>query len=398
MDTAEFLSATRTFLAAEKFMRPSDSFLTSTSAVIPVDQEDHVTLGAAVKDDVLQIGEQAHHSPIGGGDGVDRYNAMTDDQKLAVFDNIQLFRGFTFGSSGFQKTFKNLYSYAKGSLPNANMPRVLTELDYSYSFSEVTRDLTVFGSTSASASLSAPFGSAEAEYNYEHSKSTHSSEVTEYLTARYESRKVLLQVDASAIVGDPSFVAAVKQAIGQAQTAQDASNLVEVLNEWGYFIPWHFTLGGLLYSTDSTKISEFSEAESEKEEFGGSFKAEFDGIGGGAAYKQANGSDQKTTSTHKFEDMTIQQVGGKAGTNGDFEKWNASLDEAITWDISSAEKLYPSLVLLARSDVDGAKQVLGKAVQLLDNFGTNTIVKSLQEYVSLSDYATTCEAILNPFG
>jgi hypothetical protein len=134
--------------------------------------------------------------------------------------------------------------------------------------------------------MSSPYASGEAEYKTEHSKGTSSSQVTEYLVTRYIVRKVLLQADTDKLSVNPQFSTAIIQAVKDNEdTIQGYYNVIKALDRWGYYIPVEFKLGGVIYATTTTKISDFSEAESNKEEFNGSFKAAFDGIGGGAPTK-----------------------------------------------------------------------------------------------------------------
>jgi hypothetical protein len=276
------------------------------------------------------------------------------------------------------------------------MPRINTELTSNYSFSKVTHDLTVFGSSSTSVSFSSPYASGEAEFKHEQSKTTSSSKVTEYLVARYVVRKAILDVDPTKLRPADAFVAAVKKAVtGKEDSQEGYTNLMQVLNDWGYYVPIQFTLGGVIYSSDSTQIDDFSDAESEKDEFSGSFKGEFNGIGGGAAYKQASGSDSKTTSSTKYENITLQLIGGKAGTEKDYPSWAASLDPPVAWQLAEAQKLYPSLMLL--NTIKDARAALGSAITIIDRYAGYPGASTLQPYLDMSAYNTVMQELLNPF-
>jgi hypothetical protein len=395
LDPSATLDKVRTFLTGRKFMGDGDSFLFQGTSEIDHDQEASIRLEKVVKDNVLSVGDPTDTSPItGADDGAARYKQMRADQKQALFDNIQIWRGLSFTANGFGKTFQDVCAWTSGYSPLANTPSVNTELTSNYSFSKVTHDLHVFGSESTSVSFSSPYASGEAEYKTEHSKDTSSSQVTEYLVTRYIVRKVMLQVDPDKLTANPEFVKAVKQAIKDNEdNVQGYYNLIKALNTWGYYIPIEFTLGGVIYSSDSTKISDFSEAESTKQEFSGSFKAEFNSIGGGAAYKNASGSDSKITTSTKFQDITLQLVGGKEGLEKDYPKWADSLGPAINWALADATKLYPTLVLLA-SDDDG-RTALGTAIRLIERYSAYPKAVEAQPYLDMQHYNTTVQQLVS---
>jgi hypothetical protein len=396
LDTASTLTAVRAQLTTKKLMSINDSFLVDSTTGVDRDDEGSVKLSEVLKDKVLLIGLATDTSPIGTDDGVARYNLLNDDQKLAIFENVQLFRGLTFASDTFGKTFKDVYGWESGYSPTANNPRVITELVSNYAFNKVTKEIKTFSSDSTSMNVSSPYGSAEAEYKTEKSKTTSSSKVTEYLMTKYIVRKVDLKVDPQRLTVSPAFVAAVKKALkGNERTADGYANLIAVLNDFGYYVPVEFTLGGAILGTDSTQISDFSEAESEKKEFNSKFKAEFEGIGGGAAYSQASGTDKSNTTSSKYQNITMQLIGGDPGLEKDYPKWAESLKPAIKWSMADVSKFWPSLLLLAQ-DVEG-RQLLGTAITLIEKFGSTGNTARLQQFIDMRAYNTTMQIAVNPF-
>ncbi len=400
MDTTQLLSDARVFLRSKSLMAAQDFFLTKGGTEVDPTAEGQVPLSSILVDDVLTVGVPA--TVPASPDAVSSYASMAGAQRNTLFANIQIFRGLTVTlEEGFAKTFKDLYSWT--SPPEANTPRTVTEVQYKYCFNEVTHSLHVFGADTASVSLEAPFGSAQADYSHESSKTTSDKTVTEYITARFLVRKVSLKTEIGNVVVAPDFVAAVEGAVANCQSGNTASetaaysSLLDVLNEWGYYVPGTFDLGGVLYSTDSTKITEFSDAETEKQAYGGSFKASFDGIGGGASYNHSSGSETTTTSSSKFQDLSINQVGGKPGTTNSYDDWAKSLDLWNYWALASASQLLPSLYLLARGD-ENAKSALNISLRLIDGYHSAANFQSIQPCLDMGGYATQIETLLNPFG
>lgn len=396
LDTTSTLAAIRLFLTGKRQMSINDSFLVDSTTPVDRDQEATIKLADVLKDKVLLIGVSTDTSPIATDDGVSRYNLLNDDQKKAIFDNIQVFRGLTIGSDTFGKTFNDVYTWAAGYTPAANNPRVITELVSNYAFNRVTKEVKSFSSDASSVNFSSPYGSGEAEYKTEKSKTTSSSKVTEYLMTKYIVRKVDLKVDPQRLVVSPAFVAAVRNALkNNEKTAEGYSNLIAVLNDFGYYVPIEFTLGGAILGTDSTQISDFSEAESEKKEFNSSFKAEFEGIGGGAAYKNASGTDKTNTTSTKYQNITMQLIGGDPGLEKDYPKWAESLKPAIKWSMADVGRFLPSLLLLAQDDE--GRQLLGKAINLIEKYGSNGNTARLQPFIDMHAYNTTMQIAVNPF-
>jgi hypothetical protein len=332
MDTASKLSEIRIFLSDRRIMSARDSFLLANGSDIDREQEGEIALSAVLKDDELRVGPPTGASVLDDPDEVARYNRLSDDQKRAIFDNVEIFRGFSFNKDSFGPTYREVYSWRAGYLPAATMPRVITEIVSSLSFSKAMHEVKTFSSRGTSMSISAPFASAEAEYKTEKEKTTTTTKVTEYLMTKYIVRKVNLRVTPDNFVANPEFCAAVHSAIeSRDYSSETYYKLLGVLKEWGYYVPMEFTLGGAILGTDDTTIDEFSQAEKEKQEFKASFKAAFKKIGGGAAYESAEGHETVTTTTHKYQNIQTLLIGGTAGLEKDYSKWAESLKPAINW-------------------------------------------------------------------
>lgn len=397
MNETDTLDKVRAFLTSKELMNINDSFLLDGGIAVAREQEAIITLALFAKDDKVLIGLPTTRSPITpADDDVARYNQMNDDQKRAIFNNIQIFRGQVFGEQTFGKSKKDVYTWAPGYLPDANMPRVTTEFISDFSFSKVTSELKQYSSNSSSLSVSSPYGSAEAEYKTEKSTTTTTSKVTEYLITRYIVHKVNLTVNPQQLRPTDAFVAAVKAAIkNNEHTADGYANLIGVLDEYGYYIPVDFVLGGAIFATDTTTIDDFSVAVSEKEEFKASFKAEFEGIGGGGSSGSTSGSDNTKTRSHKYQKICLQQIGGKPGYEKDYPNWADSLKSAVNWNLADVQSFWPTLMLLAKT-AEG-RDALGTAINLIEKFSGYPTVQKLQRYLDMRAYNTRMQELLNPF-
>lgn len=384
------LNDIREKLTQEGFMAEDDEFLLHNA---PIDTQDEatVTLKEVVGDDglmPLQIGtvESGLEAP---DKSVDRYNRLNVNQKIALFNNIQIYRGLTVSpGKGFSKTFKPcIASWHGDQLPNSVKPSYVTQVIVDYSFSEVTHSMSTSNVDKASASLSTPYGGGQTSFEYAKKTSTSSKKVEEYLTGKFLVNKVDLQVDLANIQIVKDFEQQVLTAVQASESIDQYTNLINTLNERGYYVPTRFTLGGILISTSSTKISEFKEAESEKTDFSVGFKVAIDGFGGGDDYSHSERKDSSSSSTSKYSNLSITKKGGRADTSK-YDDWTKSLNPAINWDVISYDELYPTIALLADM------RLIRYCMNLMETYNTYDTVKDLQAVISIAKYATQVESVL----
>lgn len=395
-DTTSKLSDIRIFLSDRRIMSSTDSFLLASGSDIARDQEGQIALSAILKDGELWVGLPSNLPGLDTQDNVARYNRLNDTQKRAIFENVEIFRGFAFNRDGFDRTYRNVYSWRPGYLPDATMPTTHTQVISELAFTKAMREVRTFSSDSTSMSISAPFASAEAEYKTEREKTTTSSKVTEYLMTKYIIRKVMLRVTPNNLVANPDFLSSVNAAIEKREYTSEAYyRLLSVLNEWGYYIPVEFALGGAVLGSDETSVAEYTEAEKEKEEFKASFKAEFDKIGGGAAYQSAHGSETTTSTTHKFQNIQTRVIGGASGLEKDYPKWAESLEPAINWGVPDIKKFWPTLLLLNGSN-EGRRD-LTFVIKLIERFASHPNAIKFLPYLDMQEYNTQMQVILNPY-
>lgn len=192
---------------------------------------------------------------------------------------------------------------------------------------------------------------------------------------------------------------AVSHAVDTDENIQTRSiNLLNVLNEWGYYLPQEFTLGGILYSEAVTKITDYSMAEKEKTEFSASFKTSFERIGGGGGFSGGWSSEQTDTVSNKYENTVIHQIGGVAGLTNDYSLWATSLHDARYWTIIECARLYPSLMLLLNaSDQSYGNHLLGLCLRTLNSCLAVPAVYKLQPILNLGEYATVIEEMVSPY-
>ncbi len=392
------LSEVRKILESSKvdnFMIREDHFLYNGSKIL-LSTESQIELKVLLSEDsMVAIGVLETSDPLDPLDGVQYYMDLSTTEKLSLFENVQIFNGLTFDpEQGFRKSFKKLYSWKEGKFPDALVPRVLTEVEYKDSYSKLTHSLQETNTNSGSVSLAGPTIGGEAEFEFEQIKNQSSSEVTQYITGKFLVRKVALQVDLENYQASEDFNNAIQEVLHKYSDNdfKTCKAVVEVLNEYGYYIPQEYNLGGALFSSDSTTITEYSESETNRQEFGGSFKAAFTGIGGGASYNNASGSTETTMQTDKFQITSLLQIGGRAGTSNDYSEWAKTLDKAIYWGVATFDEMLPSVAILSSA------ANMNKIINLFDKYSSYPGIVEVQPHINLLDYATAIQNLYNPWG
>lgn len=333
-------------------------------------------------------------------ENVTNYPALTEKEKLSLFRNVNIFRGFRLSEKdGLKRSFHDLYQWNDDYLPEDLQPMENTLKKDERSFSKVTHELKKMNIDSASLSLSSPFVSAESEFRHEQGSDLSTSEVNEYLLSQAIVRKSFFNIDFREAKVSDAFVQAVSQAVDTDEDVQTRSiKLLNVLNEWGYYLPQSFTLGGILYSEAVTKITDYSMAEKEKNEFSASFKTSFGKIGGGGGFSGGWSSEQTDTVSNKYENAVIHQIGGVAGLTNDYSLWATSLYDARFWTIIECAGLYPSLMLLSNiSDQVYGVRLLGLCLRTLNSCLAVPAVYKLQPILNLGKYATAIEEMVSPY-
>lgn len=332
---------------------------------------------------------------------IDSYNKLSFEKKQELFQNANIFRGLIFSNKdGIKRSFHDLYSWKQeGDLPSFARPLKNTFVKTECSFSKMTHELKKMNVDTASVSFSSPYASGESEYKHEKGRSTSSSQTNEYLLAQFIVRYGEFNIDFDRIAVSTDFVKAVAQAVDNKTRDRDrCENLIEVLNKWGYYVPQEFSLGGILYSEKITQISEYSQANTEKSDFSASFKASFDGIGGGAAYSNSHSTEETQSSTTKYERTDIYSIGGVPGMTNDYPSWASSLHDATFWDMGECICLMPTLMLLLNTpDYTYGNNLLGQCLQLLDSCHSIPVIRQAQPYIDFAKYALEMESKLNPF-
>jgi hypothetical protein len=385
------LKQIRETLTGEGFMFRDDDFMSNDAPVAKKDEEEVQLYELVGQDNLLPLHIGKYQTGLDSQDtSLERYNGLNLAQKIALFKEIEIFRGLTASyQEGFRKTFKPCITEwtKEEQLPDSVRPTYVSEVTVQSSFNEVTHSMVVSSINKASASLNIPFGGGQAEFEHAQRTATTSNEVTQYFAGKFFVTKVLLNVDINNLELVPDFTEQVLTAVQKGTNIDQYANLINTLNERGYFVPKSFRLGGSLLNRASTKVSKFSQSQSEQQEFAVGFRLTIKGFGGGADYSNSSGSDQSSSTTSRYSDLTIEMIGGQAHAN-DYKSWALSLNPAINWDVITYDQLYPTIALLKN------KSLIRHCLYLMNEYNTYPTVQDKQRAISIAKYATQVETIL----
>lgn len=387
LDTSAKLSDVRGVLKSKGFMGDTDAFLLDNS---PIDASDEAEtpLSDLLGDTLalpLKIGRRKADLGEASTDGnLQRYASMLPEQKQALLSRLEIYRGLTITKNGLERSANQALAPLHDDRLPAGTRVTANDTRSDYTFHETTQKLFESSLDTASVSLTTPYGGGNASFEYARSKSTDSKTVTEYLVGRKLIQKVKITLGFADLMLTKTFQDEVLNALKKEQTNKgiQAYNLVDKLNKIGYYVPLEFTLGGALLTTDETRITEWSQAETEKQKFEAGVDASYGGISGNAKASHEEEKKNEQGETNKYKGLTFKQVSGKAVDPESFPQFLSSLESSINWDVIAYHQLCPSLALLSDN------KVRNYCLNLLDKYGTYDQIIELQPYIDLIGYST----------
>ncbi|RKJ37901.1 hypothetical protein D7X25_31395, partial [bacterium 1XD42-8] len=358
LEETQTLCEVRSQLIQEKYMSDIDYFIFGETRV-SIASESRLKLSDLIENtNAIFIGTS---SIIGENIKFSDFIKLTNNEKISYFNQSQLTRGITFTKDGVRRSFHELFSLNAQPLMARNT--VNTKMDTSYAFSKVTRDINLMTSHKDSVAFHAPFASAKAEYEHEKEKSYSTSQITEYLLSTYSVSPAGFRIDPLSMEVNMDFYNAIKNVVYSDETDNYImGRLMEVLNEWGLYVPLIFSMGGVLFTSDEKIITEFSESEKDKKNFSIAAQATFSGYGAGLSILGDDTESSESTTKQEFKNLVVRQIGGVPGNTENNTKFAETLQYMSTWEIVDIESFYPSIMLLRNVKIDGKKTTLLKDV------------------------------------
>lgn len=375
LEEADFMPQNVMFLSNDSIVRKEDEGLIALDEVIDTQ----------CKPPKLLIGLHCDIDPLSN---VSDFTNLTNSEIMDFFKKKQLCRGLIFSKEDdIKKTSVDTFTLT--SVPDFNIEANNTYSSSYYAFSKQSLSLSLRTSDKSSLSLNTPFLDVSAEYARQKSAKTNSEAITEYLLSKYVVSLISFKINPKKCLPSDEFIKSVNHIMTvDIEPERKAVLLLEELDTYGLYIPVEFTMGGALYAEESTKINEFSMAETEKNDFSVSVNAKFNGYGGGASTSGGTENESTVSSSSKYKNVTIQQIGGKAGSTENKDVFISSLETLSTWEIVDIIKFYPSVFLLAKArnftDIDPTLFI--KVKNLLNRFYNHKFLIEHQPCINMRQY------------
>ena len=322
---------------------------------------------------------------------VEYINLSTADRKK-LFDRLQLSKAIKLTLTGFEKCFP--YTITWQQEPYHLVPENTLRVDKSFSFSKTIHELRKRGVQNVKAS-GGGFGVAvSAEYKKEKESLSRQETTTAYLLTTYDVPKIKLSIPVDRITVSRDFENNVRKAIAITDSTAGYFELLNVLNQYGFYVPTVFTLGGQIYAEDTKHIQSTVEAETETEAFAVALEANLmiSGVpvkvGGG--YGQSNSTEETNARLNAARAIQKNVRGGDPAKSNDSAPWIASLGPYSRWAVMEYVELTPTIKFL--NPLDRAKcaklinqhflsgQTQKKTVVDMGSYATSLIEEAAEDF------------------
>lgn len=398
LDLDKSLKDIREELVTTNKMQNDDLFFYQ-GAIIDPTIEKKVSLKEIVvlQDANLDISQQTYELCIGLKPPVEisndyneyiKWEDLTTGQQKRVIQNAFALRGIILSSEkDIERSFKDLVTLK--NVPERKDTGANTSEESHYAFSKITQKLKLNFSQNVSLDLNIPFFNINAEYKYQKEQQQNSTQITEYLLQKLIIKKATLKLDiAKDIIVNPEFVESVASCLEEKSDSKKLENLLSVLEEWGYYLPVIFTLGGMLYSEESTIVTDLEQADDEQNKFSLAASNKYTSFG----YSGNIYTEKSSQQENKYKDCKILQIGGTEGSAASKDIFASALANPMQWKIVEIEETIPTLQLLNNHGQSGIRQdLISECITLLNNTYNLPIALSMQPYINLHAYATRIE-------
>lgn len=399
LDTDLYLSDIRIILTQRNLMNNNDAFIHANKCVDKF-YETLIALKPMLTSNTLNIGY-----PV----AIDvSFFDMNNYQKSEFLGkkNINVFSGLTLTDDGLTPTNKKLFRFAENYVPSAKNADAMIDKEGFYTFTIESRSMQRRGVDYTNLALNTPWTSALANFEYAKNKHQSKKTVNSYFTTRFTSNKIHLITDQTQLIIEEDFAQELKNAVtGHEYSITGYRNLVALLNQYGWYIPTEYTLGGAIYSTKQSAVGSLGAAGSESHSFDATAVAKFHSFD-----SSAGDSDDTTHTSTSMQERILQrnnrsesiialnpsiafyEVDGNTSDPVDIVAWRESLKDAKNWRIVRYTSFMPSLMLLNHVD----NPTLSTCLRLLTQFNSYLEVKSLQQYINIQEYENRMAYVLNP--
>lgn len=206
--------------------------------------------------------------------------------------------------------------------------------------------------------------------------SASNSTFTLYSIGRILCKQKQIQLHSSQLNMDSSFMSWTVNAISSGLVnIQSAENLVKILNQYGWYLPIEYVVGGAKLEIQNKTVKNNDDVESAINAFTSKFPRS-------SAELQTTA---KVSERNESSDSHYEFIGGIASENDTM--FIRSLNDPNNWAIIEYVEFLPTLKLLH----DRNPFLFGHCIKLLVEFHSHRTIKDLQRYINIHDYAMKLE-------
>lgn len=387
----------RTTLEGQTLMEVDQFFLVSGSPLVKKDEAttplSEVLTKPAVGPYLLTVGTGS--IPISGDKD---WNKMSAGQQATVLNDVaQVTKGLSLScDEGLYKvTYNTIQPVISGkSQWISAIPRVESSITTNSYFSKYASSLATSSTNGGSLSLDTPYGGGSASYEHAEKQGSSHSTVETYSVGTYNVNKVDVVLDDTQFELTTEFYNALSAAASLKGKQTQFVGVVQALNKYGWYVPVKMTLGGVLLTSQKSESISWSESQTTTNTFSASFKASFDGIGGGAAYKHSDKSHTSSSGSHGSASLSFTAIGGSASDANNFTNWAKSLEPASAWSTSELTEVVSSLYPLLNMGGDNKALLYYIKNLMAEQYASCPELEQLQPLIDVGSYVTALNNLL----
>lgn len=391
------LSDIRTQLEGDTLMEADQFFLISGTPLAKSDESSTPLSEVLAKPEVgpYQLTVGTGSVPISGAKD---WNKMTEGQQATVLNTVaQINKGLSLSSDQglYKVTYDAIQPVVSGkSQWTSATPRVGSSVTTNSYFSKYASSLATSSTNGGSLSVDTPYGGGSESYEHAEQQSSSHSSVETYSVGTYNVNKVDVVLDDTQFELTTEFYNALSTAASMDGKQTQFVGIVQALNKYGWYIPVKMTLGGVLLTTQKSESTSWSESQTITNTFSASFKASFDGIGGGAAYKHSDKTHTSSSGSHGTASLSFTAIGGLASDANNFTKWATSLEPASAWSTSELTEVVSSLYPLLNMGGDDKALLYYIKNLMAEQYASCPELEQLQPLIDVGSYVTALNNLL----
>lgn len=235
-------------------------------------------------------------------------------------------------------------------LPNASEPKHTLQTQIYYTYNDNSYEIKKFVSGHAGLSMGIFGFGFKNEYTCKDEQINFSKETEVHITALHYVPKIEIFISIDDIQPSQKFTNTVRLLNIQEYSENEYLKLIKILDQYGYYLPTSFILGGAMYSSTKESVTTHQEASKVSRKFGSAFEAKLKlldiSIGNSASLQRATEQTKSRDSLTEKNNISLSLIGGDPATLNHPTKWIESLGPSKNWSILEYGDVIPIINIL----------------------------------------------------